>query len=93
MSTTVDVERRICLMCGRNLTGHTTCRRCSILLEPKPNEDTICRCGKYHNAPSERDPRLCRRCAGEEVPAGKPAGEEPSVVEDGEEEEHDEVTI
>lgn len=80
-------EKRLCQMCGRNLTGHPACRGCTILLEPELNDDTLCRCGKYHNAPSVKDPRFCRKCKGEEVPTGKPMGETPSVVEDGVEEE------
>jgi hypothetical protein len=75
-------------MCDRNLVFHLHCLRCTILLEPERNEKTLCWCGKYHNAPSMKDERLCCRCAGEGVPTGQPVGE-PSIVEDGEEE-HDE---
>jgi hypothetical protein len=64
-----------------------------VLLERALNETTICRCGKYHSAPSEIDPRFCRRCMGEEVPTGQPAGEEPSMVEDGVEEEINEPVL
>jgi hypothetical protein len=85
--------------CDLDLTFHPHCVRCTILLEPERNEKTLCWCGKYHNAPSMRDERLCRRCAGEKVPTGQPAGEpqvepagEPFIVEDGEEE-HDEFQI
>ena len=78
--------RGTCAMCDQNLAYHAHCQACTALLEPELNEKTICRCGKYHNAPSVKDPRYCRPCMGEEVPTGRPAGEEPSGVEDGEEE-------
>jgi len=64
-----------------------SCRKCTLRLNPRMDDTTLCRCGKWHNVPSVADPRFCRRCMGEEVPTGKPTGEEPSLVEDGEEEE------
>ena len=57
------------------MAKHPRCENCLILLEPEFNEKTLCRCGKYHNAPSERDPHFCRVCMGEEVPTGTPKGE------------------
>jgi hypothetical protein len=57
------------------------------------DDTALRRCGKFHNVPSEVDPQFCRRCMGEEVPTGKPSGEEPSEVEDGEEEETNEPVL
>ena len=71
-------------MCVRHLMAHPSCHGCTILLEPELHEGTLCRCGKYHNTPSKKDPKFCRLCKGEELRTGKPAGEEPSVVEGGE---------
>ena len=67
-------------MCGRTillaeLSNHPRCLGCFILLEPELNDKTLCRCGKYHNAPSPKDRRFCRQCLGEEVPTGTPQGE------------------
>jgi hypothetical protein len=67
-------------MCGitilpADLARHPRCHGCEILLEPDLNEKTLCRCGKYHNAPSEEDPHYCRLCIGEAVPTGTPKGE------------------
>jgi len=60
-------------MCGRavypeEVANHPRCDGCSILLEPDFNDKTLCRCGKYHNAPSILDPSFCRMCMGDEVP-------------------------
>ena len=48
-------------MCGltilpADVAKHPKCLQCLILLEPAFNEKTVCWCGKYHNAPSVRDP-------------------------------------
>jgi len=75
---------RFCAMCGRNLTKHPACEGCSILLEPELTRSTLCRCGRYHNAPSDRYPSYCRSCKQETPLTGKPEGE-PPTVEDGEE--------
>jgi len=73
-------------MCGltvlpADLSNHPRCVSCTTLLEPEFNEKTLCRCGKYHNAPSAKDSRFCRLCLGEEVPTGTPTGE-PVRIED-----------
>lgn len=81
-----NTDKRICLMCSRNLAGHPMCEHCSRLLEFDFTDATLCRCGKYHNAPSEKDPRHCRRCMGEPIPTGKPQGDPTSIVEEVEEE-------
>ena len=76
-----DVRQlRHCRMCGltvlpANMSNHPRCDGCSILLEPELNEKTLCRCGKYHNAPSQADRHYCRLCLGEDVPTGTPKGE------------------
>jgi hypothetical protein len=57
------------------LCKHPKCIGCEKLLEPEFNDLTLCRCGKYHNAPAVADSRFCRSCLGEEVPAGTPQGE------------------
>lgn len=67
-------------MCGLTilpltLSKHQRCEGCSILLEPERNEKTLCRCGKYHNAPSASQPTFCCLCVGEDVPTGTPKGE------------------
>ena len=74
-------------MCGKailpaDLSNHPRCHGCSILLEPEFNGKTLCRCGKYHNAPSLADPHYCRPCMGEEVPTGTPKGEPVRVEEE-----------
>jgi hypothetical protein len=74
-------------MCGRtilplDIANHPRCHGCSILLEPELNEKTLCRCGKYHNAPSEVDPHYCRLCMGEEIPTGTPKGDPVRTEED-----------
>jgi hypothetical protein len=76
-----DVRQiRHCRMCGRTIfprdvANHPTCHGCEILLEPEFNEKTLCRCGKYHNAPSEQDRHYCRPCMDEPVLTGTPQGE------------------
>lgn len=83
-----DVRQlRHCRMCPltifpADVANHPLCHNCSILLEPEFNEKTLCRCGKYHNAPSEQDPHYCRPCMGEEVPTGTPKGEPMRVEEE-----------
>jgi hypothetical protein len=83
-----DVRQlRHCRMCGltilpANLSKQPRCDSCTILLEPEFNEKTLCRCGKYHNAPSEQDPYYCRLCMGEAVPLGTPKGEPVRVEEE-----------
>jgi hypothetical protein len=76
-------------MCGltilpADVCNHPKCHGCSILLEPELNDKTLCWCGKYHNAPSIRDPNFCRMCMGEEVPTGTPRGQ-PVRIQDDEE--------
>lgn len=73
-------------MCGLTIlplsvAKHPRCALCLLLLEPALNEKTLCRCGKYHNAPSIVDPDYCRACMGEEAPTGTPKGE-PVRMED-----------
>ena len=73
-------------MCGltilpADVAKHPKCLQCLILLEPEFNEKTVCWCGKYHNAPSLRDPRYCRRCMGEPVPEGTPRGQPERIEE------------
>lgn len=74
-------------MCGRtilpaSLSRHSRCDGCSILLEYEFNEKTICRCGKYHHAPSDQDPSYCRLCMGEEAPMGDPNGEPEHTIDE-----------
>ena len=57
------------------------CKGCRILLEPACYEKTICWCGKYHNAPSVKDPRYCRKCMKESVPEGTPKGQPERIEE------------
>jgi hypothetical protein len=76
-------------MCGKTIlpqdvANHPKCDACDILLEPELNEKTLCRCGKYHNAPSVSYPSYCRMCMGEEVPTGTPTGEPVRVCPDDE---------
>jgi hypothetical protein len=76
-------------MCGRtvlpaDVANHPRCEGCSILLEPELNEKTLCRCGKYHNAPSIESPGFCRACMGDDVPTGTPKGEPVKLQEDEE---------
>ena len=59
----------------QDVANHPLCHNCSILLEPLFNEKTLCRCGKYHNAPSAQDTHYCCMCMGEDVPTGTPKGE------------------
>jgi len=61
-----------CEMCYRPLYGHPRCAKCEILLERKENRLTRCRCGRYHNSPSEKNPECCRECMGEEPRCGEP---------------------
>jgi len=77
-------EKLTCKLCGEPLVSHRRCRQCGKVLETKRTWKTLCRCGKYHNAPSERDSRYCRTCKGEEEATGQPTGE-PPIVEDGKE--------
>lgn len=56
-------------MCARTIlpacvAKHPRCAFCTILLEPEFNEKTLCRCGKYHNAPSEIDPAVIQEQLG-----------------------------
>jgi hypothetical protein len=65
-----------------DLAKHPRCQGCGILLETELDEKTLCRCGKYHNAPSEADPHYCRPCMGEDIPTGTPKGEPVRVEEE-----------
>ena len=69
-----------------DVANHPRCENCLILLESEFNENTLCRCGKYHNAPAS-DPRFCRMCMGEEVPTGTPQGEIPRLEDPSEQDE------
>jgi hypothetical protein len=73
-------------MCGltilpADVAKHPKCKGCLILLEPALNEKTICWCGKYHNAPSVKDPRYCRSCMKEPVPEDTPRGQPERIEE------------
>jgi hypothetical protein len=74
-------------MCGltilpADVCNHPKCLACDRLLEPEFNDKTLCRCGKYHNAPAVADSRFCRQCLAEEVPTGTPKGESPRVTDE-----------
>jgi hypothetical protein len=74
-------------MCGRTvlpagIANHPRCEACDILLEPAFNDKKLCRCGKYHNAPSVFDPKYCRLCMGEEEGAAAATDSE-SAATDG----------
>ena len=80
------VPIRHCPLCARTLSAdadetHPRCDGCDILLETEFTDKTLCRCGKYHNTPSEQDPDYCRLCMGEEVPTGVPKGELVRVID------------
>ena len=80
-------------MCGltilpADVCNHPKCKGCLILLEPEFNDKTLCYCGKYHNAPSLKNPRLCRKCMGEEVPTGRPTSQ-PARMQHGEDDPND----
>jgi hypothetical protein len=82
-------------MCGltilpADLAKHPKCLRCLILLEPEFNQKTVCWCGKYHNAPSLKNPKYCRLCMNEEVPTGTPKGQ-PRRLQDDEPDELSEL--
>lgn len=57
-------SKRRCGMCMQRSNDHPRCAKCAVLLEPKENRVTLCRCGKYHNLPSENNPEFCRPCDG-----------------------------
>ena len=56
-----DYENKRCGMCSKKIKGHSRCKKCWILLEPKLNQKTQCvSCRKYHCESATKD--MCKQC-------------------------------